>query len=124
MCAIPFPKPGEKTVFSESLESLYLKLAIFYIPYVSNNVSDNRNSSNCVYWQNQYLSDCIIKDLPFDPKKESNTRNKAKITQLQDKDRAYNLLDRIKVRINNFNHLFFKLHSASGLFDMILKLII
>jgi hypothetical protein len=124
LCAIPFPKPKE-TVFSRNLPFLYLKLAIFYIPNNFNdaNVDDNRNR---VYWQNHYLSDCNINSLPFEPIKTGNTRVKTKILEIQNSDRAFHLLDRIKVRINIFYHLFKNIlysYSVSDLLIMILKLI-
>jgi acetoin utilization deacetylase AcuC-like enzyme len=57
---------------------------------------------------------------------ENIFQGKTKILEIQNSDRAFHLLDRIKVRINIFYHLFkniLYLYSVSDLLIMILKLI-
>ena len=124
LCAIPFPNPKPaETKFSKKVTQLYLKMVFFYIPYSEANQID-RQFNNRMYWQNHFLNECSITDLPFKPIKQMKSQSKLKLKDSSRSNQAINVYDRCTVKLYNYCFIII-LYFYSGLvlLDLILKLI-
>ena len=73
-----------------------IKIACFYVAY---DELKSPQFESRVFWQNKFLSECKIKDLPFGPTKSGHTQVKASLRKVSELDRPFHLMDRISVKI-------------------------